>query len=98
MAPVANAQHVPLYVPLFFMAWGVLVALLNRKDFKDPEGARRRMAVRRAQNKLFRMFGGSGDAEKEYRKLGGFRGLLLFTAVIYCAFVLLLLFVAISQL
>jgi hypothetical protein len=98
MALVANSQHVPLYVPLFFVAWGVFLAFLNREDFKDPDGALRRMAARRAQSRIVRLLSGSGDPEKEYRQLQGMRWLFPFTALVYGAFVLLLLVVAISQL
>ena len=94
----ADTQRVPLFVPLFFVAWGVLVALCNRKSFKDPESALRRSAARRAQSRFLRLLGGSGDPEKEYQMLRISRSLTPLVAVIYSAFVFLLLVVALSQL
>ena len=95
---VGVEQEVPLYVPIIFLGWGVLVAWLNRKAFKDPDGALRRMAAKRAKSRAVRLVGGSGDPQREYEQLRRNRWIFPVVAVAYASGVLWLFVVALRQL
>jgi hypothetical protein len=70
IAAIGQGQNVPIYVPIFFTAWGVLIWVTwARKMWRDPDGQRRAMAEARANTPIIRALGGSSDPEEEYRKL-----------------------------
>lgn len=80
-------QNVPLYVPFLFLAFGVILAVVNRKAFRDPDGELRRMAAKRANNRLVRFLGGTGDPEEEYQQLRKGRWMYPVGAALYLAIV-----------
>ncbi len=91
-------QRIPIYVPLSFIGWGLMVAFLHRRAFRDPDEALRRMAAARANSRVVRALGGSGDPLREYEQLSRSRWMYPWVAVGYTLLVLWMLVIAITQL
>ncbi|MEQ1873704.1 MAG: hypothetical protein ABL953_08265 [Ilumatobacteraceae bacterium] len=87
----------PLYVPILFLGWGILLAVVNRKAFKDPDGELRRMAAKRASGRVVRFLGGTGDPEEEYQTLRKGRWVYPVGAVLYAAVVAWMFVVAVRS-
>lgn len=85
---LATGGTVPLYVPVLFLGWGIVLWLTaGRKIARNPRGEFRSMAEKRATSRVVRGLGGSGDPDVEFDSLWRSRWLFVAIPFAYLAMV-----------
>jgi hypothetical protein len=95
---VIAGQTIPLYVPLGFLAFWAVLLFVNRRAFRNPRGFLRSISTSRADSRLVRALGGSGDPEVEFERLWRHRWLWPLIVALSLAIIFWMLAISIAQL